>query len=299
MYTTHLSPMKKFALILCLLLSYTLVNAQESYTIKGEILDLKTDIEGDLDLLWGIIDGKYRYFVRTKEGTITELVNTKNEANKYQKEYITLLTSLTNTSAEKVNLTLFNLRNFIDDYNVLSDTDYTSSVKRAKMELRLGLFGGATNSPFVGNPNNVIAPQFGAEFEFIETNNLSRHAIFLQAKHVLEADDFDYSTTEIALGYRFRFIKAETFNIYANMKFTALNITNVTTNYFDEDNITIISEDVSETSFDVPLSFGIGADIKVTSQSYITIGYNELFGIILDNEGNFPTNITLGYKFVL
>ncbi|MCB0388348.1 MAG: hypothetical protein KDD23_06600, partial [Winogradskyella sp.] len=80
--------MKKLIFILCLSFSFVSLKAQETYTVNGETLELKTEVEGNLDLLWNIIDGQYRYFVRTEDGSIKELVNTKNpDTKKYQKEY--------------------------------------------------------------------------------------------------------------------------------------------------------------------------------------------------------------------
>mgnify|MGYP000267953113 CR=1 FL=1 len=61
--------------------------AQQTYTLNNETLELKTEVEGNIDLLWNIFDGKYRYFVRDKDGDIQELVNTKNkDTHKYQEE---------------------------------------------------------------------------------------------------------------------------------------------------------------------------------------------------------------------
>jgi hypothetical protein len=57
--------------------------------------------------------------------------------------------------------------------------------------------------------------------------------------------------------------------------------------------------DINETVVDIPLTFGIGADIRLTDSSYLTINYNELFAALLENNGSFSTNITLGYKFNL
>ena len=48
--------MKKLLLILCFLLGYTSAVAQDTYTVNGETLQLKTEIDGQLDLstaFWG------------------------------------------------------------------------------------------------------------------------------------------------------------------------------------------------------------------------------------------------------
>lgn len=290
--------MKKIICVLCFILSVSFIQAQENYTINGETVELKTEVEGELDLLWNIIDGKYRYFVRTKDNSITELKNTKVN-RKFQEEYKTLLGELTNNtlSTKRLNLTLFSLKEFIDTYNISADNNYETKVSRSKFQFRLGVFGGITNSPFITNPDNSTTPLFGAELEVLEAERISRHAVFMQLKHVLEYDDIKYSTTEVSLNYRFRFINLETFSLYGNVKFATLNFSNATVITNNNGNVT--SEEFSDTAFDVPFIFGIGADINVSKNSFITLGYNELFALMLDNQGNFSQNFTLGYKFNL
>ena len=286
--------MKKIICILCLLLSFSALRAQESYTVAGETLELKTEVEGKLDLLWNIFDGRYRYFVRTEDNTITELKNTKQDRN-YQEEYKSVLSDLTNgTPTKKLNLTLFSLKEFIDNYNASVDDTYQSTATRSKMLFRLGVFGGITNSPFISNPDNVKSTLFGGELEIVEAKLISRHAVFMQLKHVLEHDDLPYTTTELSLGYRFRFINKESFSLYGNVKFATLNFSKATISNSGD-----MLEEFDETAFDVPFIFGVGADIRVTKGSYITLAYNELFALFIDNQGNFSTDFSIGYKFNL
>lgn len=292
--------MKKLICLLCFIFSFTFTEAQQEdfYMVDDEQLTLKKEVDGKLDLLWNIFDGKYRYFVRNESNKIIELTNTKRDG-KYQEEYKVLLEELTNASkpTKRLNLTLFSLKEFIDSYNASSDSDYVSTAKRNKLMFRLGVFGGLTNSPFITNPDNLTTPLFGAEFEVLDVNQISRHAAFLQFKHVLEQDELQYSTTELALGYRFRAINKAKFSLYANVKFATVNFSNavVETNT----NGTITTQEFNETAFDVPFIFGIGADIRVTKNSYVTLAYNELFAIFIDNQGNFSTDFAIGYKFNL
>lgn len=290
--------MKKIVCLICLLLSFSFSEAQETYMVDGERLVLKNEVDGKLDLLWNIIDSKYRYFVRTEGNRIIELKNTKKDG-KFQEEYKTLLNELTDAtmSTKRLNLTLFSLKEFIDSYNGSVDTTYQSTSTRNKLLFRLGLFGGITNSPFITNPDNLTTPLFGAELEVLDVNRISRHAVFLQLKHVLEQDELQYSTTELALGYRFRFVNKETFSLYGNVKFATLNFSNATV-VTDEDG-TITTEEFNETAFDVPFIFGLGADIRLTENSFITLAYNELFALLLDNQGNFSQDFSIGYKFNL
>ena len=287
--------MKKIVAILCILLSYASMSAQDTYTVNGETLELKTEIDGNLDLLWTIVDGKYRYFVRTQNNTILELKNTKGVNNKYQEEYKTTLDNVMEDyglSTDKVKLTLGSLKDFIDMYNSTSDVSYQTQLKKNKLELRLGVFGGITNNPFVPNPDNLKSPVFGTELEVITNAEKPIHSGFLQLRQVLKNDDLEYTSTEFSLGYRWRAINISNLSIYGNVKFATLNFSKVTVATEDD----VIEE--SDTSFNAPFIFGLGADYKV-GNGYITFGFNQLFALDLDTNDNFPTDFTLGSKFTL
>ncbi len=289
--------MKRISLILLLISISFSAFSQKDYTVNGESYKLKTEVEGSLNLLWNIVDGNYRYFIEN-DNKIEELVNTKNTSGSYQEEYITSLkqfTGSTDINAKSVKLTLPSLRNFINGYNATQDENYSFSENKLKVNTRLGLFGGITNNPFVDNPDNSTTPLFGAELELYDDDKAKRHAAFLQLTHVLENDDINYSVTELALGYRFRFIYSKNFNLHANLKLVTLSFSNSTTTP-EEGGEPI---DKSATSFDAPVIFGLGADIKISENGFITLYYNELFALSLDNQGNFSTNLAIGYKFNL
>jgi len=287
--------MKKFFLLILLCFTFQFNYSQESYTINGETIELKTEIKGQIDLLWTIINREYRYFVRTENGAITELKNTKDLDKNYQEEYKTTLNSLTSgKSTEELKLTLYSLRNYIDQYNASLDSAYVSTTTEGKVQLRLGFSAGMTNNPFVSNPDNVKVPLIGAELEIYEANLLPRHSGFLQARHAFNTSDFPFATTEFSLGYRFRIINQSSFTIYGQVKLATVNFTNAT--IIDENSMEV---DLNNTSFDVPFIFGIGSDIKVSKNGYITIIYGELFALFLNNQGNFSTDISIGYKFNL
>ncbi|HLV38875.1 hypothetical protein [Xanthomarina sp.] len=295
--------MKKLVFILCLLFSFSSLYAQESYIINGETLQLKTEVEGNLDLLWNTIDRQYRYFIRTKDGSIQELVNTKNpETKKYQEEYKATLNELTQEyglSAEDVRLTLASLKDYINMYNSTSDINFNYE-PRAKMQSRLGVFGGLTNQPFVNNPNNTSVPFFGAEFEVYSDKRLERHAGYFNLRTALEADDFKYSSTQLGLGYRYRFINKSNFSIYGNLTFVTYTFYNETVSYEDELNPgTYITKKQSDSQLEAPFIFGLGSDIKVTKNGYITLAYNNLIALFNENEGNFPIDFAVGFKFNL
>ena len=285
-------------LIGCFLIGFSSLS-QESYNVNGKFFYLKTEIDGKLDLLWNTFNGHYRYFVKTEDGKIQELVNTKGDGKHFQEEYKTVLTSITGQSADKVKLTLFSLKEYINSYNASVDSSYQSQTERVKVATRLGAFGGFTNSPFAKNPENSIVPLFGAELEVFNENKLPRHAGFFSVRHQLESDDFPFSETQLAIGYRYRFINKPKFNIYGNLKIVTYSFTNFEVIYEDTDNPgTFITEDKSGSTFEAPFIFGLGADIKL-GKGYITLAYQEIVALFLDMHGNFPIDFAVGYKFNL
>jgi hypothetical protein len=287
--------MKNIVFIVVFLLSFISANAQKTYTVLNENYELKTEVTGTIELLWNIIDDNYRYFAKKGEA-IVELTNTRGPDNKYQEEYKTILKGITseaNIPVDKVNLTLPSLRDFIFDYNAAVDPNYSEKTKKSEVQAKLLFFGGITNSPFITNPDNISNPVFGAEIEVYEGNNLPRHSIFLQAKHVTSNDKFQYSNTQFGLGYRFRFINLEGFNLFANIVMATYSFTKTEIVIQDQ-----VFND-SSNAFDAPFIFGVGADIKISDGSYITLSYDELFAIALENAGNFSTHFTLGYKLNL
>lgn len=271
--------------------------SQESYTINGETIQLKEDVKGSISLLWNIIDGEYRYFVK-KDDNVKELLNTKKD-NKFQEEYKSLLGSFTNylIDTNKVNLTLPSLRSFFNDFNKKVDTTYVVNDTTSKLKTNLLIYGGLTNHPLVENSNNQSNPIFGLELEFYNPEKLPKHALFLGVNHALSSDKFDYSSTQFNLGYRFRFINKSSYNIYANTTIVTYSISKEITTY--EENNMPIEDEISGSTIDAPFSFGLGADIKLSSFSYLTLSYNELFALTLKNKGNFSTHFNIGYKINL
>lgn len=290
--------MKRILYLLGVLISFSNVCAQETYTINNETIMLKTEIEGELDLLWNIVSNQYRYFVRTTSGEILELKNTKDYNNKFQEEYKQVLKELTNNTIEtkKLNLTLVDLRQFLNTYNKSVDSSFVAEKFKKKLETRMVIFGGITNHPFVNNPENIKNTLVGGELEIFEATTIPRHSGYVQLRNTFESDDFKFRTTEISLGYRFRFIKTKPVNIFGNFTFATLSFTK--SNLPNEDN-PLLTDDESSTSFDVPLMFGLGADIRIAEGHFITIGYNELFALLIENQGNFPVDLTIGYRFNL
>jgi len=290
--------MKKFLVVISLFFLPFISISQESYSIKGETLQLKTEVSGNITLLWNIIDGKYRYFIK-KDNTITELTNTKDTNHKYQEQYKSELNRLTNNFGEtdKLNLTLPSLKNFVDAYNTTQDASYVASDKTAKLETNLLIHGGLTNHPFNNNPENASNAIFGVEIEFYNKSKLPKHALFFGINHALSSDKFDFSNTKFNLGYRFRFINTSNYNIYVNTTIAEYSFSKEIIYYNDND--MLIEDEISGSSLEAPFSFGLGADIKLNSFSFLTLSYNELFALFVKNNGNFSTHFNIGYKINL
>lgn len=289
--------MKKLILFAIFLFSSTLIIAQETYTVDGQSVQLKTAVKGPLGLLWTIIDDEYRYFIKTQDHQLVELINTKSADHVYQEEYKSTLKELTDNSIDvsKVKLSLPSLARFIDRYNSFVNPDYVSMHSNFNPDIRLGVFGGITNSPFVRNPQNVISTVVGAEVEMLGGTD-NRHSGYLQLRHVAEQDKFKYQTTELSLGYRYRFFQKPRFSLYGDAKFATLNFTKATVTYIDDNNVTN-TEHIDETAFDLPLIIGLGADVKLSHTIYANLSYNQIFAIFFKNQGNFSSDITLGLKF--
>lgn len=289
--------MRKFSLMIVLLVGFTGFS-QEEFIVDGQPYQLKTEVDGSWDLLWNVINDQYRYFIKTDNGDIQELTNTKNSTGNYQNEYKIVLNNLSGNTLDtsKLKLTLGSLKQFFNLYNAKNDSDYVLE-EPVKIKSRMGFFGGMTNNPFVDNPDSKFTGLLGTELELYDDKKAKRHAAFLQLTHVFETKDLEFSTTEIALGYRFRFLYSKTFNIHANVKLVTINFTK--SKYATGEGATFEINKKSETAFDAPLTFGVGADYKISDNGFITFYYNEIVSVSFNNQGNFPMNFALGYKFNL
>ncbi|MEP0265078.1 hypothetical protein [Dokdonia sp.] len=281
-------------LFLCLT---TAIAQTDTYTINNNSYELRTDVQGPMTLLWNVFNQEYRYFAK-KGNTIIELTNTK-ESNQYQEEYKKQLQELTSDSdvnTEKVKLTLSSLRRFFNAYNKKTDPNYKENSFLTEIEYRLGVFGGITNSVFVDNPDNTSNGQFGVDFELYDPTALPSHAIVLQYKQTLSSDDFDYSASQFSINHRFKFIKSPAYQIYLNTKLATYTISKRTEEVIGSDFIAF--EEDSGSSFQGPLIFGLGADIKI-GKGYLSLNYNDAFSFVIDDNGEFPVDLSIGYKFVL
>lgn len=274
------------------------LKAQQAYTIDGQTYQLKTEVEGPLTLLWNTVEGEYRYF--SKKGTeIVELKNTKQNGS-YQEEYKTTLQQQTTDApvpTENINLTLPSLRSFFVAYNKKKDPSFEVAKNPVQLEFRLGAFVGLGNSVFTQNPENEMQPLAGIDLELADAVKLKRHALVFRFKQTFESADYKYSASQLSLNYRFKFVKSPKLDVFVNAKFAALTFSKREYTVIPYGGTAVVYKE-SGSDFTAPLTFGIGADYRV-GQGYITLGYNDIVGLAVDSNGEFPVDFTLGYKFRL
>ncbi|TVZ52880.1 hypothetical protein [Dokdonia sp. Hel_I_53] len=293
--------MKNFFLTIIVLSCTVLANAQtETYKVDGVSYDLGKEVEGTLTLLWNTIDRDYRYFA-LKDGIVMELVNTRID-DKYQEEYKKTLAELTTDASidtAKINLTLGSLRTFFNTYNLLKDASYVANSFMTDPEYRLGIFGGITNNIFTTNPKNSKNPQGGVAFEILDPLSLPRHAIVFQVEQTFATNDFDYKRSQFSLNYRFKFLKLKAIDVFINTKLVTFTSFDRGA-YFDSNDPvseTIIFEN-SGSSFQAPTIFGLGADIRI-GKGFLNVHYRDAFAIFIEDNEQFPIDLSIGYTFIL
>lgn len=280
------------------ILSAGTLQAQQQYTVEGQTYNLNTEVEGALTLLWNTIDGEYRYFSK-KGNDIVELKNTKQNGD-YQEEYKQILQQQTSdapVSTEKVKLTLPSLHAFFATYNKKKDPNFNETEKSIDLQFRLGAFAGVGNSVYTENPTNELQPIAGIDLELIDNVKLRRHSIVFRFKQTFESSEYKYSASQLSLNYRFKFVKSPKFDAFINTKFAALTFSSREYTVIPFGGSAMVNKE-SGSDFSAPITFGLGADYKV-GNGYITFNYNDIVGLSVDNNGEFPIDFTFGYKFNL
>lgn len=287
--------MKSLLITLVLFFSGFLM-AQEVYQVNGESLPLYTEVEGPVTFLWNSIDGNYRYFIK-KDETITELKNTSDGRN-YKEEYKEVLKTLVGPEKVKdVKLTRPDLAKLIDYYNAASDPAYQITSNSVLLKTRLGGFTGMTNYPYaVVNPENTLLLQLGAEFEIIDEVKLKRHSLVFQFRQIFGTSDYDFNSTQLNFNYRFKFVYTDAFDIFINAKVAGYNYVSQDIDIIDNDVPTNISG--SGGAFQAPFALGLGSDIAL-GRGYLTIQIQDLIALNLDDNGDFPVDVAVGYKWNL
>lgn len=270
--------------------------AQETFIIDKDTLQLKREVNGPLSLYWTEKDHKYRYFVQKKDRLI-ELKNT--DGNEEYKQQLQELTADAEMKTRDVLFVLYSLKHFTNTYNARVQEDYVANEASDDIHHRIGLFTGLSNNIYTENPDNVLAPVVGLEYEFYDPNLAPRHSAFVQLRHSFKQDDYRYTSTQLSLNYRFKALYFSNFDLHINTK--------LATFFYSEDKIPVTNDqgeviairDDNGFTFTAPFSFGVGSDIQITPKSFITLGYNDIFAIVWDSNGSFPLDFTVGYKYNL
>lgn len=291
--------MKRLLPLLMLLCTLQVV-AQKSYSINDQNYTLKTEVDGKLSLLWNIIDGEYRYFSKKGE-EIIELTNTKKDGT-YQEEFRSVLMQHTPDYSElrsDVDLNLPSLKRFYTAYNVATDSNFTDDTQGIALKTRLGFFAGMTNFAFSGLPNQEgkYLPQLGANFEIIDDAGLKRHAVVFQLKQLLASSDYDVSSTQLSLNYRFKFVNTQNLSVYVNGKIAEYVYVKQDIDFI-ENNGDILNIEGDGGDFRAPFAFGLGADVAL-GNGFLTFGLYDLVALNVNDNDEFPIDAVVGYKFNL
>ena len=273
--------------------------AQKDYTVDGKTYSLAIEVDGALTLLWNTINGEYRYFSQ-KGNDIVELTNTREDKT-YRQEYKQVLLSHTADnpmSMDKVKLTLPSLREFYNEYNQKYDPNFSGGTVTVALKTRLAFFAGMTNYVFFANPDNTLLPQLGVDFEIIDEVKLKMHSIVFQFRQILSTSDFDLSSSQFSLNYRFKFVKSQTIDIFINTKIAGYS--HLSQNIPDPDGDGNTNDAISGSGgeFQAPFAFGLGADIAL-GNGFITVGYYDIVALNLNDNGDFPVDFIVGYKLNL
>ena len=284
---------------LFLMLSFPAL-AQEDYIFEGDTLKLQREVRGPISLFWSEEANRYRYFVQ-KEDTFIELKNEPLKGEKKRRFQLQLekLTTDTNISTRDVKFLLYSLKHFVNLYNTKVEEDYEYNTATPNIMQRVGIFTGLSNNKYTQNPENILAPVLGIEYELYDPNLAPRHSAFVHLRQNFEQEEYQYSSTQLSLNYRFKFLYFPGFDVHIDTEFATFYHSRETIYHRNDAGELISVEEENGFSFTAPLSFGIGADIRVTKRGFITIGYNDVVSIVLEGNGSFPVDITVGYKYNL
>jgi len=294
--------MKRLLLIFGFIIaSCAFTYGQQQYTVDGQTYSLKTEIDGTIQLLWNVIGEDYRYFIK-KGNDIAELKNTRS-ADGYSEEYKDVLKLYTSDSPgeiDKTKLTLASLKKYFRGYNKRVDPSYDDSTENIDIKLRLGPFAGVSNAIFTQNESNAMLFIAGADLEVVDEVKLRRHSVVLRFKQTFENSEFSYNASQFSLNYRFKFVKTQKVDVFVNGKFVAYTYSSRDFEVTTTNNgvTTTRIESASGGDVSAPATFGLGADIKL-GKGQLFITYNDIVGLGVDSNGEFPIDVSVGYKFGL
>lgn len=289
--------LKNLFFIFCLLVGLQ-VTAQEIHIINGDTLELRQEVAGPLTLFWVEKDRDYRFFVQ-KNNRMIELLDEPVEGERRRRYQLQLeeLTRDAGISVKDVKFLLYSLRHFVNRYNARVQEDYVYNAATPNFEQRVALLVGLSNNRYTRNPENILSPILVLEYEFFDPNLAPRHSGFLQLRQSFKREEYTYSSTQLSVNYRFKFLYFSGFDMHID--------TELATFFYSEDRVIetnsegeiIAVQEESGFSFTAPFSFGVGADIKINEHGYISLGYNDIVSLVMSGNGSFPLDFTVGYKY--
>lgn len=291
--------LKIFCLFI-LFFSFSKLSAQDVFIIEGDTLQLRQEVKGPMNLYWTSKDYNYRFFVQKGKNMI-ELRNSDQNENSIRdfREQMEKLTSEVKLSTANLSFLLYDLKHFVNTYNSKVQEDYEINASTPNIQTRIGLFFGFSNNKYTYNPANILVPIIGLEFELYDPNLARRHSAFFHLRHSFNQEEYRYSSTQLSLNYRFRFLYFSDFNLQLDAELATL--------YHSSDRLYITNDsgeiiEIKEEkgfSFTAPVSFSLGSEITLSEGSFLTFRYNDIVSVFLDGNGHFPIDFTIGYKYNL
>ncbi len=289
---------KRLILTTFLLCFFLKAAAQETYIIEGDTLQLQREVKGPLNLFWNKEDTSYRYFVQKKDRMV-ELKDSLINGKLQYREQLSKMTADSELKTDDVKFLLYSLKHFVNSYNALVQEDYEFNEATSNIKQRLGLFVGLSNNKYTENPENLIAPIVGVEYEFYDPNLAPRHSAFVQLRQSFKREEYRYSSTQLSINYRFRALYFKGWDLHVDTKLATFLYSEDKVRVTDDNGEVVAIKDDSGFSFTAPFSFGLGSDIRITENSFISLGYNDIFALVLDGNGSFPLDFTVGLKYNL
>lgn len=274
------------------------LQGQGIFVIEGDTLTLTAEVRGELSLFWNENTENPRFFAR-KGDQMLELKDSLSSGRPQYQIDLARIAGDQDDSVLDLEFSLASLGAFFRSYNEEVRQLRAEKESRRVFASRIGFFTGLSNNVYAENPDNVLAPLVGVEFEMFNPQFSWRHSAVLDLEQSFKQEGYRYTATQLSLSYRYRFLQLNRLQIYVDATLGRLLYERDEYQVLDEQGEVLALRDDSEIKLQAPLSLGFGADYQVTQKGYITFGYNEVVSATLDSNGSFPIDITVGYRYQL
>lgn len=281
-----------------LLFFWSGLQGQGIFVIEGDTLKLTAEVRGELSLFWDKEPESPRFFVR-KGDRILELKDSLHNGRPQYRIALERITRNQNAPLRDLEFSRASLGAFVRTYNEHAALQRTQSESQRVFASRIGFFTGLSNKVYADNPDNVLAPLIGLEFELFNPQFSWRHSLVVDLEQSFKRQGYRYTATQLSLGFRYRFLQINRLQFYLDATLVRLLYERDEYQELDEHGGVLAMRDDSGFKLQAPLSLGMGADYQVTQNGYITFGYNEVVSATLESNGAFPIDITIGYRYQL